>query len=83
MNVCLFADEIKGVDKTHREISANEKEIFGAKAVPLMTLLCKKGADYGIQLYLSPSTDTWYSILCYCKRCNCNSATGRLARHPT
>ena len=54
MNVCLFADEIKGVDKTHREISANEKEIFAAKAVPLMTLLCKKAADYGIQLVLEP-----------------------------
>src|SRR5215210_875085 len=54
MNVCLFADEIKGVDRTHREISANEKENFAAKAVPLMKLLCKKAADYGIQLVLEP-----------------------------
>src|SRR5919112_5187870 len=54
MNVCLFADEIKGVDRTHREISAKEKENFAAKAVPLMKLLCKKAADYGIQLVLEP-----------------------------
>src|ERR671920_207428 len=39
MNICLFADEIKGVDRTHREISANEKKIFAARAVPLMKLL--------------------------------------------
>jgi D-psicose/D-tagatose/L-ribulose 3-epimerase len=47
MNVCLFADEIKSVDRTHRVISANEKELFAAKAVPLMRLLCRKAADYG------------------------------------
>ena len=32
MNVCLFADEMQGVDRTHRIISANEKELFAAKA---------------------------------------------------
>ncbi len=54
MNVCLFADDIKDVDRTHRIISANEKEFFTAKAVPLMRLLCRKALDYGIQLLLEP-----------------------------
>src|SRR5919112_4951488 len=54
MNVCLFADDIKGVDRTHRIISATEKELFAAKAVPLMRLLCRKALDYGIQLLLEP-----------------------------
>jgi D-psicose/D-tagatose/L-ribulose 3-epimerase len=54
MNVCLFADDIKGVDRTHRIISANEKELFAAKAVPIMRRLSKIAADYGIQLVLEP-----------------------------
>jgi sugar phosphate isomerase/epimerase len=54
MNICLFADEIKGVDRTHRIISPNEKELFATKAVPIMRLLCTKAADYGIQLVLEP-----------------------------
>jgi D-psicose/D-tagatose/L-ribulose 3-epimerase len=54
MNVCLFADEIKGFDRTHRIISPNEKELFAAKAVPLMRLLCRRAADYGIHLVLEP-----------------------------
>ena len=44
MNVCLFADEIKGVDKTHREISANEKEIFAAKSSTTNDALMQKGS---------------------------------------
>jgi sugar phosphate isomerase/epimerase len=54
MNVCLFADDKKGVDRTHGVISANEKELFTAKAVPIMKSLCKRAADYGIQLVLEP-----------------------------
>jgi sugar phosphate isomerase/epimerase len=54
MNVCLFADDMQGVDKTHRIISANEKELFAAKAVPIMRRLCRKAEDYGIQLLLEP-----------------------------
>lgn len=55
MNVCLFADDIQeGVDRTHRIISANEKELFAAKAIPIMKRLCRKAADYGIQLVLEP-----------------------------
>jgi sugar phosphate isomerase/epimerase len=54
MNVCLFADDMQGVDRTHRIISANEKELFAAKAVPVMRRLCRKAEDYGIQLLLEP-----------------------------
>jgi D-psicose/D-tagatose/L-ribulose 3-epimerase len=54
MNVCIFADDMQGVDRTHRIISANEKELFAAKAVPIMKRLCRKAEDYGIQLVLEP-----------------------------
>lgn len=54
MNVCLFADDTKGVDRTHSIISANEKELFAEKAVPIMNSLCKRATDYGIQLLLEP-----------------------------
>jgi D-psicose/D-tagatose/L-ribulose 3-epimerase len=54
MNVCLFADDMQSVDRTHRVISANEKELFAAKAVPIMRRLCRKAVDYGIQLVLEP-----------------------------
>lgn len=54
MNVCLFADDMQGVDRTHRIISPNEKELFEAKAVPIMKRLCRKATDYGIQLLLEP-----------------------------
>jgi sugar phosphate isomerase/epimerase len=54
MNVCLFADDIQRVDRTHKIISANEKELFAAKAVPIMRRLSRKAADYGIQLVLEP-----------------------------
>lgn len=54
MNICLFADDGQGVDRTHRIVSANEKELFAAKAVPIMIRLCRKARDYGIQLVLEP-----------------------------
>jgi D-psicose/D-tagatose/L-ribulose 3-epimerase len=54
MNICLFADDRQGIDRTHTIISANEKELFGAKAVPLMKRLCRKATDYGIHLVLEP-----------------------------
>jgi D-psicose/D-tagatose/L-ribulose 3-epimerase len=53
-NICLFADDTRGVDRTHRTISTNEKELFAAKAVPVMNRLCRKAADYGIELLLEP-----------------------------
>jgi sugar phosphate isomerase/epimerase len=54
MNICLFADDTRSVDKTHRIIPVNEKEIFASKAVPLMRSLTKRAADYGIELLLEP-----------------------------
>jgi D-psicose/D-tagatose/L-ribulose 3-epimerase len=53
-NICLFADETRGVDRTHSTISTNEKELFAAKAVSIMNRLCRKAADYGIKLLLEP-----------------------------
>jgi len=54
MNVCLFADNTRDVDRTHRIIPANEKEVFAAKAVPLLRRLSRKASDYGIHLLLEP-----------------------------
>jgi D-psicose/D-tagatose/L-ribulose 3-epimerase len=54
MNVCLFADDMRSVDRTHRIIPANEKEVFAAKAVPLLRRLSRKASDYGIDLLLEP-----------------------------
>ena len=54
MNICLFADDTRGLDKTHRIIPLNEKEIFVSKAVPLMRRLVRRAADYGIELLLEP-----------------------------
>jgi len=54
MNICLFADDTRGVDRTHRIVAANEKEIFAAKAIPLMRRLTRRAADYGIDLLLEP-----------------------------
>src|ERR671918_44924 len=54
MNVCLFADDIQGIDRTHRIISAKEKELFATQAIPIMRRLCRKATDYGIQLVLEP-----------------------------
>jgi D-psicose/D-tagatose/L-ribulose 3-epimerase len=54
MNVCLFADDIQGVDKTHRIISSKEKELFATHAVPVLRRLTRKATEYGIQLVLEP-----------------------------
>jgi D-psicose/D-tagatose/L-ribulose 3-epimerase len=54
MNVCLFADDMRGIDRTHRSISAYEKRLFAAKAIPLLKHLAKKAADYGVKLLLEP-----------------------------
>lgn len=54
MNICLFADDTRDLDKTHRIIPLNEKEIFVSKAVPLMRRLVRRAADYGIELLLEP-----------------------------
>jgi sugar phosphate isomerase/epimerase len=54
MNICLFADDTEAFDRTHRTIPASEKELFAAKAVPVMSRLCRKASDYGVQLVLEP-----------------------------
>jgi D-psicose/D-tagatose/L-ribulose 3-epimerase len=54
MNICLFAEDMPGFDRTHRTIAAKEKELFAAKAVPIMSRLCRKASDYGVQLVLEP-----------------------------
>lgn len=54
MNICLFADDMPGFDRTHRTIAAKEKELFAAKAVPIMNRLYRQASDYGVQLVLEP-----------------------------
>jgi D-psicose/D-tagatose/L-ribulose 3-epimerase len=54
MNVCLFTDDTQRFDRTHRIIPANQKEHFAEKTVPIMRRLCRRAADYGIELLLEP-----------------------------
>jgi D-psicose/D-tagatose/L-ribulose 3-epimerase len=54
MNICLFADDMPGFDRTHRTIPAKEKELFAGKAIPVMNRLCRKASDHGIRLVLEP-----------------------------
>jgi D-psicose/D-tagatose/L-ribulose 3-epimerase len=54
MNICLFGDDKQAFDRTHQTIYAKEKELFAAKAIPVMSRLCRKASDYGIQLVLEP-----------------------------
>jgi D-psicose/D-tagatose/L-ribulose 3-epimerase len=54
MNICLFADDMPGFDRTHRTIAAKEKELFAAKAVPIVNRLFRQASDYGVHLVLEP-----------------------------
>ena len=54
MNICLFADDRPGFDKTHGTINTQEKKDFAAKAIPLMSQLCKVAKDSGVKLVLEP-----------------------------
>jgi sugar phosphate isomerase/epimerase len=54
INICLFADDVPGFDKTHRIIPAKDKELFAARAIPIMNRLCTKASDYGVHLVLEP-----------------------------
>ncbi len=54
MNVCLFADELPGFDRTHSVLTQNEKEQFGRKAVTILAELCRFAADHGVKLVLEP-----------------------------
>src|ERR687886_1172119 len=54
INICLFADDVPGFDKTHRIIPAKDKELFAAKAIPIMNRLCSEASNYGVRLVLEP-----------------------------
>jgi sugar phosphate isomerase/epimerase len=54
MNVCLFADDRPGFDKTHGLISPKEKEHIMARVIPIMKRLCKDATTYGVELLLEP-----------------------------
>lgn len=54
MNVCLFADEITGFDRTHAILPDIEKEKFRKRAVPILSELCNFAKDNGVQLVLEP-----------------------------
>lgn len=54
MNICLFADELPGFDRTHSVLAQNEKGQFARRAVPIMAELCRFAADYGVKLVLEP-----------------------------
>jgi sugar phosphate isomerase/epimerase len=54
MNICLFADDRPGFDRTHGTIPAKDKDLFFAKAVPAMSRLCKDAANHGVELVLEP-----------------------------
>lgn len=54
LNVCLFADDIRGIDRTHRIISTDQKQLFAARAIPILKRLSKKAADHGVKLLLEP-----------------------------
>jgi sugar phosphate isomerase/epimerase len=54
MNVCLFADDIQGFDRTHGIIPAKEKSLFVSRAVTVMSRLCRVASEYGVQLVIEP-----------------------------
>lgn len=54
MNVCLFADDRPGFDRTHGTIPTKDKDLFFAKSIPVMSRLCKDAADHGVELVLEP-----------------------------
>jgi D-psicose/D-tagatose/L-ribulose 3-epimerase len=54
LNICLFADDLSGFDKTHGMIPPKEKENIIARAMPVIRKLCTVAADYGVGLVLEP-----------------------------
>lgn len=54
MNICLFADEMPGFDRTHNMLAQSEKEQLARKAVPILAELCRYAADHGVKLVLEP-----------------------------
>jgi D-psicose/D-tagatose/L-ribulose 3-epimerase len=54
MNICLFADDLRGFDRTHTVLPDIEKEKFRKRAVPILSELCRFATDNGVQLVLEP-----------------------------
>jgi D-psicose/D-tagatose/L-ribulose 3-epimerase len=54
MNICLFADDLSGFDKTHGMISTIEKTRIMTRAMPVLKKLCNTAEDYGVELVLEP-----------------------------
>ena len=55
LNVCLFADDLPGLDRTHGQLARQDKErLLSERAVPALAELCAFAADHGVQLVLEP-----------------------------
>jgi sugar phosphate isomerase/epimerase len=54
INICLFADDLPGFDRTHSVLAQNEKELFARRAAPILEELCKFAKDHGVKLVLEP-----------------------------
>ena len=54
MNICLFADEIEGFDKTHGAVAKAEKSKIITKVLPILAALCNDAANNGVRLVLEP-----------------------------
>ena len=55
VNVCLFADDLPGLDRTHGQLARQDKErLLSERAVPALAELCTFAADHGVQLVLEP-----------------------------
>jgi sugar phosphate isomerase/epimerase len=54
INICLFADDLPGFDRTHSVLTQNEKEQFARRAAPILEELCRFAKDHGVKLVLEP-----------------------------
>jgi sugar phosphate isomerase/epimerase len=54
MNICLFADDWSGFDKTHEMIPPKEKERVLARSIVALKGICDVAANYGVELLLEP-----------------------------
>lgn len=54
VNICLFADELPGFDRTHSMLAQNEKERIARRAAQILAELCRFAVDHGVKLVLEP-----------------------------
>ena len=54
MNICLFADEIEGFDKTHGTVTNAEKSKMMTKVLPILSALCTDAVNNGVRLVVEP-----------------------------